>query len=62
VFPDFTQWSAAQRLEEVGEIGAETLVSSCPSCKNNFAQAVKARGSNVQVLDISEVICSSIEG
>jgi len=60
-FPDFAQWAAAQRLEEVGEIGAETLVSSCPWCKNNFAQAVKAGGSNVQVLDISEVICASIE-
>ena len=61
-FPDFAKWAAAQRLEEVREIGAETLVSSCPWCKNNFAQAVKADGGDVQVLDISEVICASIEG
>ncbi len=61
-YPDFAKWAAVHRLEEVREIGAETLVSSCPWCKNNFAQAVKANGDDVQVLDISEVICASIEG
>ncbi len=61
-YPDFAKWAAAHRLKEVKDIGAETLVSSCPWCKNNFAQAVKADGDDVQVLDISEVICASIEG
>jgi Fe-S oxidoreductase len=61
-FPDFARWAAAHRLEEVREIGAETLVSSCPWCKNNFSQAVKASGGDVQVLDISEVVWSSIQG
>lgn len=60
-FPDFAKWAVAHRLEEVKEIGAEALVSACPWCKNNFAQAVKASGNDVQVLDISEVICASIE-
>ena len=61
-FPEFATWAARHRLEEVKEIGAETLVSSCPWCKNNFAQVVKADGDDVQVLDISEVICASIDG
>lgn len=61
-FPNFAEWAAAHRLEEVGDIGAETLVSACPWCKNNFTRAVKANGSDVKVLDISEVICASIEG
>ena len=60
-FPEFAAWAAAHRLEEVREIGAETLVSTCPWCKGNFAGAVKAHGDSVQVLDISEVICASIE-
>jgi Fe-S oxidoreductase len=60
-FPDFANWAAAHRLEEVREIGAETLVSSCPWCKNNFSKAAGA-GGDVRVLDISEVICASIEG
>jgi Fe-S oxidoreductase len=61
-FPEFARWAAEHRLEEVKEIGAETLVSACPWCKNNFVQAVKANGDDVQVLDISEVICASIGG
>jgi Fe-S oxidoreductase len=61
-FPDFANWAAAHRLEEVKDIGAETLVSACPWCKNNFSQAAKASGIDVQVLDISEVICASLEG
>jgi Fe-S oxidoreductase len=61
-FPEFARFSANHRLEEVKEIGAETLVSACPWCKNNFTQAVKENGDDVQVLDISEVICASIKG
>lgn len=60
-FPDLAKWAAAHRLEEVREIGAETLVSACARCKSNFTQAVQASGGGVQVLDISEVICASIE-
>jgi len=60
-FPELAGSSAAHRLEEVRDIGAETLVTACPGCKNNFAQAAKAGGGDVQVLDISEVICASIE-
>jgi Fe-S oxidoreductase len=61
-YPDLAKWAVAHRLEEVKEIGAEILVSSCARCKNNFAQAVKADGGDVRVLDISEVICASLEG
>jgi len=61
-FPEFASWAAAQRMEEVKEIGAETLVSTCPWCKNNFAQTVKDLGDDIAVRDISEVICASLEG
>ena len=61
-FPEFAAWAAAQRMEEVREIGAETLVTACPWCKNNFARAIKASADDVQVQDISEVICAALEG
>jgi Fe-S oxidoreductase len=61
-FPEFSSWAADQRLEEVKDTGAETLVSACPWCKNNFSRAVDAQGEKVQILDISEVICAAIEG
>ncbi len=60
-FPEFARFSANHRLEEVTEIGAETLVTACPWCKNNFTQAVKANGEDVQVMDISEVIYASMK-
>jgi Fe-S oxidoreductase len=60
-FPDFARWAAAHRMDEVREVGAEALVSACPWCKNNFTLSAQAIG-DVQVLDISEVICASMEG
>ena len=61
-FPELAKFGAEHRLKEIKSIGAETLVSTCPICKNNFSQAVKASGDDVQVLDITEVICASIDG
>ncbi|MFO7783298.1 MAG: (Fe-S)-binding protein [Thermodesulfobacteriota bacterium] len=60
-FPEFAGFAANHRLDEIKQIGAETLVSACPFCKNNFNQTVKENGDDVQVLDISEVICASID-
>ncbi len=37
-FPDLAKSSAEHRLEEVREIGAETLVSSCPGCRTISAE------------------------
>jgi hypothetical protein len=38
------------------------LVSACPWCKNNFAQAAKETGNPVKVMDISELIMASVRG
>jgi Fe-S oxidoreductase len=59
-FPELASFSAGHRMEEVAEVGAEVLVSACPWCKNNFAQAARENGGNVQVMDISEVISASL--
>jgi Fe-S oxidoreductase len=61
-FPEFARFSANHRLEEIREVGAETLVTACPMCKSNFSKTVKENGDDVQVMDISEVICASIKG
>jgi Fe-S oxidoreductase len=58
-FPELASFSAKHRLEEVKEVGAEALISACPWCKNNFAQAVKENGDNIKVMDISELILAS---
>jgi Fe-S oxidoreductase len=59
-FPEFASFSAKHRLEEVKEVGAEALVSACPWCKSNFAQAARESGNGVKVMDISELILASI--
>jgi Fe-S oxidoreductase len=61
-FPEFAAFSANHRLEEIKEVGAETLVTACPMCKGNFTDVIKENGDGVQVMDISEVICASIKG
>jgi Fe-S oxidoreductase len=58
-FPELASFSAKNRLEEVKEVGAEALISACPWCKDNFAQAVKENGDNIKVMDISEIILAS---
>jgi Fe-S oxidoreductase len=60
-FPELASFSAKHRLEEVKEVGAEALISACPWCKNNFAQAVKENGDTVKVMDISELILASLK-
>jgi Fe-S oxidoreductase len=59
-FPEFSSWAANHRLEEIKDMGAETLVTACPGCKNNFKQSLKENGGDVQVLDISEIMCASL--
>jgi Fe-S oxidoreductase len=59
-FPELASFSAKHRLEEVRKVGAEALVSACPWCKNNFAQAAKENGDALKVMDISELILASI--
>lgn len=60
-FPDFALWGALQRLEEVKEAEADAIVSTCPWCKNNFREAIKANGERTDVYDISELIVMAIE-
>jgi Fe-S oxidoreductase len=55
-FSDFALWGAQQRLEEVKEVEAEAIVSACPWCKNNFADAVGMNGEKIYCYDISELI------
>jgi len=59
-FPDLASFSAKHRLEEVREVGAEVLVSACPWCKTNFAQAVRENGDTIKVMDIAELISASV--
>jgi len=59
-FKDFALWTANERLKEVREIGVEAIVSACPYCKDNFAEAIKINGDEIKVYDISELVWQAI--
>jgi Fe-S oxidoreductase len=60
-FPEFSSFSAANRIEEVMEVGAEVLVTACPWCKENFKESLKGKETGIKVLDITEFVLSSLE-
>ncbi|MBC7248651.1 MAG: (Fe-S)-binding protein [Anaerolineae bacterium] len=55
-YPEFSRWTAGERIEEARATGAEALVSACPWCERNFKDAVKALGDSLQVYDIVELV------
>lgn len=59
-YPDFAQWSAAERLMEVQSVAAEAVVSACPYCKKAFNEASQKNHMNIKVFDISEIILASL--
>jgi len=50
-----------ERAEQLLATGADTLAVACPFCMTMITDGVKAKGSDVPVLDISEVVASLLE-
>jgi Fe-S oxidoreductase len=59
-YPDFANWTGAERLREANAVGAEAIVSACPWCKRVFLDAAAKTGDKIQVLDIIELIQQSV--
>jgi Fe-S oxidoreductase len=60
-FPEFTAWTASERIEEAREIeGLEAIISHCPHCSENFKSAVKAAGEKMKIMDLSEVVAEGL--
>ena len=57
-YPEYSQWIAHERFEEVKFVGADLLVTACPGCKNNMWGVSQANG--VEIADLSELIDSLI--
>ena len=50
----------AERTEELLATGAHTIAVACPFCMTMITDGVKASGSDVPVMDISEVVASRL--
>jgi Fe-S oxidoreductase len=59
-YPDFSNWTATERIEEAKATGAEALVSACGWCERNFLDAVNTAGEKMQVLDITDLVKQAI--
>lgn len=51
---------AYDRVDEAVGLGANTIVSCCPTCKWNLTEAVRRKKMNVEVLDLSELLVSAM--
>jgi Fe-S oxidoreductase len=54
--PRFSEWTAAQRINEAEETGAAAIVTACPWCINNFNRAIAQKGSSLKVYDVVELL------
>ena len=55
-YPDFSNWTATERIEEAAATGAEAIVSACPWCERNFIDAINNTGDRIKVVDIAELV------
>jgi len=55
-YPDFSNWTAAERIEEAKATGAEAMVSACGWCERNFQDAINSNGKKMKVFDIAELV------
>jgi Fe-S oxidoreductase len=55
-YPEFSAWTAGERIEEARSTGADTLVTACPGCKRQLADAASAGGAAMKVFDVLELI------
>jgi Fe-S oxidoreductase len=59
-YPDFSNWTATERIEEAKTTGAEAIVSACPWCEKNFTDAIGTMGDKMKVFDVIELVQQAI--
>jgi Fe-S oxidoreductase len=59
-YPDFSAWTAGERIEEAKATGAEAIVTACPWCERSFIDAVNADGKKMKVFDVIELVQQSM--
>lgn len=60
-FPEeLAGWAASQRLREALDTGAESLVTACPFCEQNLAEAARREELPIQVVDILHILAESV--
>jgi Fe-S oxidoreductase len=58
--PDFSLWTATERIKEAEATGAEAIATACPWCIKNFNEAIKAARRSLKVYDVVELLEKAI--
>jgi Fe-S oxidoreductase len=59
-YPEFSSWTAKERIDEAKCTGAEAIVSACPWCERNFLDAIKGKNADMKVYDVLELVQQAI--
>lgn len=57
-FPEFSDHTAAERMNEARAVGAQAVVTACPNCVSNLASASPETG--IPVVDLYELLARSL--
>jgi Fe-S oxidoreductase len=55
-YPEYSQWTAVERIAEARATGAEALVSACPWCERNFLDGLKASSDPLKIFDVLDLV------
>jgi Fe-S oxidoreductase len=58
--PDFSRWTAQERISEAEESGASAIVTACPWCVKSLSEAVPTQGRQLKVYDLVELLDKAI--
>lgn len=59
-FPEYSMWTARERIEEAKATGAEAIVTSCPWCERHLKDAVEESKEGIEVFDVMDLVRDSI--
>jgi Fe-S oxidoreductase len=59
-YPEFSAWTASERVTEAASTGADTIVTACP-CETNLSGFPAEDGKKMKVLDIIDLVVIGFE-
>lgn len=60
-YPEYSEWTAKERIEEAAATGADAIASACPWCERNFIDAMKGDDRKMKVFDVIELVHQAVE-
>lgn len=60
VFPDFSQFTGKERLNEAKKTGAHVIITACPYCQNQFSELNHSSNKKIKIIDIHDLLAESI--